>query len=312
MQSVTDLEKEVGFLIKQIQNGSSSATAKFIELYSNYIYTFPKKYLQSNQYEAGEFYLYVIEHLYNGNRLSSFRGKAKFSTWFFSVLRNLSIDFLRSRKQEVFTETYGYIAESGSLQNSIEDFPDTIDQKINVDTKDWDKFIDNLDDLKIQERVIFKLSYVHFFDFKAQDIEWLAKHCQISTDQITLEIAKLKEVALKKINKLQEEEDKLTSTFQKVEDLRRYVYRLFQNNSEWPREEKEWSDSYYHPAIPAHIIELIHDMSKKINKHVHVVDQHKKHNISYRIPYKYVSQLIGIKESILSVQLLRIVNKIKI
>ena len=121
------------------------------------------KFYHFSEDEAGGFYLFVFEHLQDGKRLSCFKGHSKFSTWLYSVLRNLAIDFLRHQKEKLDVSSYLKIDSNGNLVNAIEDIPD--DQYMPQDEKekeDFQKLNDQLQQIKMSQRILFKLTYIHF------------------------------------------------------------------------------------------------------------------------------------------------------
>ena len=109
-------DEKVQALLAGIQKQNPDALAQFFEEFSDDIYNFPMRMFRFNEDEASEFYLYAFEHLRDGRKIASFQGKAKFTTWFYAVLRNLTIDFLRSQKDKVRFTTYLKADASGKME----------------------------------------------------------------------------------------------------------------------------------------------------------------------------------------------------
>ena len=306
-------EKLVVNIIEEIKKAKPEALQQFFSLYSDDIYSFPIKFFHFTEDDAGDFYLYVFEHLKNGSRLSSFKGTSKFSTWFHSVLRNLSIDFIRTKKHNIELISYIKRDNDGNIIDAVEDIPDTREHNPlevdNLDKINFDQLSNELANLKIENRIIFKLAYIYFFDLTVEEIKWISQERKILEAEVIQNIAHLKQIALDKVNHNQPLEDKITHLYQKISILQRLIYKKFQENPNYIMEEKKWSVSYFNANLPSDLNEDIQDLMKKKNKREQLLlESH--HETSLKISYKDIVYLTGHKEGYLATQLSRITNKL--
>ncbi|MDH4263464.1 MAG: sigma-70 family RNA polymerase sigma factor, partial [Spirochaetia bacterium] len=160
-------------LLENIANNNKKDIAFFFELFSDDIYNFPIKYFSFNEDDAGDFYLYAYEHLKNGKKIASFKYKSKFTTWFFSVLRNLVIDYLRKNKNKLSFLPFNKLDSNGNAIDLVDNIPDNVEQEnLNYDEDILNKFIIKLNTMKTYNRVLFKLAFIHYIDLNEDEIDW--------------------------------------------------------------------------------------------------------------------------------------------
>ena len=245
-----------------------------------------------------------------GKKLLSFKGESKFSTWFYSVLRNLAIDFLRSHKENIKTTPYLRIDANGELKSAIEEIPDKNEDEFLFEKDLFKQFEKALNELKIAQKTLFKLTYIHFFHIEPEEVIWMCEHSQLSQIEILEEIRQLKILALEKVNQVKPFESKLNVSFNNIMLLEERLFQFFNENPQVPQEREKWHEHYQNPALPAEMIEMIQKLNKKRKSHIKLLLKQKKSFLSIRIPCKRVSALTGIKEGVLSVQLIRIIDKL--
>lgn len=296
-------------MLSQLQKGSAKAMKEFFELYSDDIYNFPIRLYGLTIDEAGDFYLYAYEHLKDGRRLNSFKGKSKFTTWFFSVLRNLTIDFLRSRKKKVKAGTFVRIDSNGRVIDTQDEVAD-IENYSPLEDELFDRFSELLKTLKIEQRILFKLAYIYYFDLTEEEINHIKKQKKITMAKIRAELIRLKEVATEKSNEVRVFEDKLTANFQNIMMLENRIDSFFKQNPSIERDNDNWAEDYENTQIPAQIIEMIQKLSKKKKRHSNLLSHQKKSLLTIRIPYKELTSLLDTNEGVMSVQLIRIIEKL--
>ena len=148
----SERDEAIQKLLPEIAKKKPEALAEFFEVFSDDIYNFPMRMFRFNEDEASEFYLYAFEHLRDGRKISSFQGKAKFTTWFYAVLRNLTIDFLRSQKDKLRFTTYIKPDASGKMVDAIESVSDTREQNLFEETL-FNQFNSSLTSLAMPQRV---------------------------------------------------------------------------------------------------------------------------------------------------------------
>ena len=310
----SDLEKDerddaAKKLVKRIQKSDDEAIKEFFELYSDEIYNFPIKFYNFSDDEAGDLYLYAFEHLKDGNKLSSFKGKSKFSTWFHSVLRNLTIDFLRTQREKLRTTTTLGVDSKGNVIDALtfvaeQSHKDSFEQEL------FQSFQAQLLDLKLPQRVLFKLAYIHYLDLDAEEIDWLCETNKKSPQEIMEKVMELKDIVLEKEGDVRHVEDKLTANFQHIMVLEEKINAYFKDHPELRIERDAFSEDFHHPDVNGQIVEAIHSLAKKKKKQMNLINQQKKGLLSVRVPYKEISELVGSSKGVLSVQLLRIVEKL--
>ena len=149
--------QEINQLVSDAGNGNSEALKNFFEIYSEDIYNFPIRVFHLSEDDASDFYIYAFERLKSGRRLQSFGGKSSFKTWFYSVLRNLLIDWKRTIK-EVKIQSITRTNVDGKEYNTIEDESDPLLPEKEKALEISEQFLENLSEIKIESRAIFKLS----------------------------------------------------------------------------------------------------------------------------------------------------------
>ncbi|MDH5720452.1 MAG: sigma-70 family RNA polymerase sigma factor [Spirochaetia bacterium] len=310
-EDALDKEDQVKNIIKQLKEGNSEKISEFFNLYSDDIYNFPIRFYQFNEDEAGDFYVYAFEHLENGKRLKFYSEKSKFSTWFYSVLRNLTIDFLRAKKEKVKTVSTARLDDNGHLQEFIDSIPDKrLSNEEPIKEKlFYKKFKEKLNNLEISKRVLLKLAYIYYMDLTVEEIKWLQDNHGANTENILTKLIELKEIAHEKSKEVVFVENKLTENFQKIQKLQEKLDSFFKENPSIKPDAKNWSADYENKDIPPEIIEQIHSLMKKKKKQISLLEQQEKSLSSTRLPYKNLSEILNTSQGVLSVQLHRIIEK---
>lgn len=302
-------DQKVEGLLAGIQKQNPDALAAFFEAFSDDIYNFPMRMFRFNEDEASEFYLYAFEHLRDGRKISSFQGKAKFTTWFYAVLRNLTIDFLRSQKDKVRYTTYLKADASGKLVEAIDSVSDTRDQSLFEEAL-FEQFNASLISLTIPHRVLFKLAYAWYFELDKEELDYLCELQKKPENEILLRLADLKKVAHEKSVEVRELEEKLTANFQGISVLETKVENFFRENPDLDKRRESWSEEFYSASIPPQIIDMIQSLMKKKKKQQNLLLHQKKSLLSIRVPYKDLGDLLNSTQGVLSVQLIRIIERL--
>ncbi|MES0490944.1 MAG: sigma-70 family RNA polymerase sigma factor [Leptospirales bacterium] len=305
------LEKEgiAQDLLPAIQEGKTEPLERFFEIFSDDIYNFSIRYYNFDDDEAGDYFLYAFEHLRDGRKIKSFRNKSKFTTWFFSVLRNMLIDFLRSRKNKIYTTSFARTDSEGNVIDSLETIPDSHGTN-DGETEFLDKFRSGLNELKISHRILLKLAYAHYLDITKTELDWLVNKSGKTADNVLSIVSTLKEIGHKKSSEVRDIEDKLTANYQAISLIENRINSFFIDNPEIKAERKIWNEDYDHKDIPPETIDFIRRLSKKKRKHSNLLKNQEKSMLTTRVPYKKLVPLLGSSEGVLSVQLLRVVEKL--
>ncbi len=302
-------DEKVQALLAGIQKQNPDALAQFFEEFSDDIYNFPMRMFRFNEDEASEFYLYAFEHLRDGRKIASFQGKAKFTTWFYAVLRNLTIDFLRSQKDKVRFTTYLKADASGKMVDAIESVSDTREQNLFEEAL-FDQFSTSLVSLAMPHRVLFKLAYAWYFELDKEELAYLCDLQKKTESEILLRLTELKKVAHEKSVEVRELEEKLTANFQGISVLETKIEMYFRENPDTDKRRESWSEEFYSASIPPQIIDMIQSLMKKKKKQQNLSLHQKKSLLSIRVPYKDLGELLNSTQGVLSVQLIRIIERL--
>ncbi|GAB4428489.1 MAG: sigma-70 family RNA polymerase sigma factor [Turneriella sp.] len=305
----SERDERIAHLLPEIRKQNPDALAAFFEDFSDDIYNFPMRMFRFNEDEASEFYLYAFEHLRDGRKIASFQGKAKFTTWFYAVLRNLTIDFLRSQKDKMRFTTYLKADASGKMVDAIESVSDPRDQNMFEEAL-FEQFNASLVSLALPQRVLFKLAYVWYFELDSAEIDYLCDLNKTSAAEILPRLQELKKVAHEKSVEVRELEEKLTANFQGISVLETRIENFFRENPDIEKRREAWSESFFSTAIPPQVIDMIQSLMKKKKKQQSLLLHQKKSLLSIRVPYKDLGDLLHSTQGVLSVQLIRIVEKL--
>jgi RNA polymerase sigma factor (sigma-70 family) len=305
----SERDERIAQLLPDIKKQNPDALAAFFEAFSDDIYNFPMRMFRFNEDEASEFYLYAFEHLRDGRKIASFQGKAKFTTWFYAVLRNLTIDFLRSQKDKLRFTTYLKADASGKMVDAIESVSDPRDQNMFEEAL-FEQFNASLVSLGLPQRVLFKLAYAWYFELDSSEMDYLCELHKSSAAEILPRLQELKKVAHEKSVEVRELEEKLTANFQGISVLETRIENFFRENPDIEKRREAWSESFFSTALPPQVIDMIQSLMKKKKKQQSLLLHQKKSLLSIRVPYKDLGELLKSTQGVLSVQLIRIVEKL--
>ncbi|MDW8305506.1 MAG: sigma-70 family RNA polymerase sigma factor [Leptospiraceae bacterium] len=279
---------------------------KFFDLVSDEIYQFPIKIYNFDEDEAGDFYLYAFEQLKTGRKLLQYEGKSRFFTWFFTVLRNLTIDFMRTRGERPRHVFLSHISRDLYLEDEsqAEGHRDIAQRDV------YQKFENTLQELKLEQRVIFKLIYVNFFEFSVEEVNYLCQVRQEEPEQVMRGIFQLKEEGWRRYSRLRHLEEKLTANFQQIRQLEAKIEAFFQDNPHIKTDKAAWNEYYVHPDIPVDILELIQQLMRRRKRQSQLLKEQQKKLFATKLPIKKIAHFLGVDASPLAVQLGRIQDKL--
>lgn len=114
-------------LVKTYLDGNDWALIELIEKYTPQIYNFARRFVGINEAEdvTQEIFVKIWKNLKKFNK-----HKSSFKTWAFTITRNTVIDFMRKRKDVLFSSLNN---EEGNFEDTIEDeviLPDEVLQKL--------------------------------------------------------------------------------------------------------------------------------------------------------------------------------------
>jgi len=289
-------------LIKKCGEGDAVSLQEFFEQYAEDIYNFPVKVFHLDEDSASDFFLYAFEKLKNGRRFSSFQGRSSFRTWFYAVLRNLVLDWMRTLR-EIETVNYTKVGEDGQEYRLIENTPDTrSDESFSDEYFLKEFFLQKIEELGIELKTVFKLSYIYYLDLDSEEIDYVSRQSGKSVGEIYNYLANLKNFLAEKELKNIGTEDKITSIYLAILDLK--MKRLIVNS----KIENQTILSEKERLEMARIDRLL---KKKYQQREKLLERKQKGHFIVRTPYKFISELTCIPEGSISVQMTRIMEKFR-
>ena len=289
-------------LIKKCGEGDSASLQDFFEQFAEDIYNFPVKVFHLDEDSASDFFLYAFEKLKNGRRFSSFQGRSSFRTWFYAVLRNLVLDWMRTIR-EIETVNYTRVGEDGQEYRLIENTPDTRgDESFSDEYFLKEFFLQKIEELGIELKTVFKLSYIFYLDLDSEEVEFIRRQSGKSLNEIYSYIADLKNFLAEKELKNIGTEDKITAIYLGILDLK--MKKVIMNS----KIENQTALSEKERLEMARVDRLL---GKKYQQREKLLERKQKGHFIVRTPYKFISELTCIPEGSISVQMMRIMEKFR-
>jgi len=266
---------------------------KFFEIYSQDIYNFPIRVFHLTEDDASDYYIYAFERLKSGKRFQSFVGRSSFKTWFYSVLRNLLIDWQRT-KRELKIQSINKYNKDGEEYSTIEDEPDRREAEREEAAEISEKFQSALRDIKLEGRVIFKLSFLYYLHLDSEEMQFLSEKSGLPLEDLKVEILRLREELSNREEENLKLEDKITSLYLSILEL------------------KEAQGKTHYGKDAVEVAERIeHALKKKLEQRRKLIEKKAKGHFLVRTPYKEIAKWLGITEGGVSVALLRVLEKIQ-
>lgn len=284
---VDEDDQEIRALISKIKEGDTTALKRFFDLYSQDIYNFPIRVFNLNEDDAGDFFLFAFERLRDGRRMASFVGGSKFRTWLYAVLRNLVIDWLRSKrevelipverieKEEDRPSAEAILTESESLHEIL---------------------VKKLDQLTPLHKIIFKLVYVYYVDLSVNEVRFLQKEYRLSLERIVDFVSQIRTELAEKEEENLRKEDSLTQIYLSLYRLKEKRDRLLSDKSKDPKRIAEEREQ----------LELT--IEKKYATRNRILERKRKGLLVARAPYRSVATFLGISEGSISVYMSKVVS----
>lgn len=161
------------YYILQTLNGDVNSYAFLVEKYKHMVFTLTIKIVK-NREEAEEISQDVFVKAYE--KLNSFKGESKFSTWIYKIAYYASLDSIKRNKRQLNSENIEAINEI--------DFENVQDALQYLQDKERKEIInDALLKLSEDERVILTLFY-----FEEMPIKEISKVVNLSTDNIKIKL----------------------------------------------------------------------------------------------------------------------------
>lgn len=267
-------------LVQRCGQGEPEAIAEFFRAYSADMYNFPIRVFHLDEDSASDFYLYALEHLRGGNRFKSFQGKSTFRTWFYSVLRNLVIDWLRLTR---------FRRQDSTL------LPDQIAAQ---PPRETDPLVHSwLGLLPIESRTLVKLTFLYYLELNSDELAHISSRSGLSVEEVGARIAGLKDsLSDRELTNLANE-DKITSLYVAVLDLRGKRERIIGSGG-WPDRSFE-------------VDKLDRAIEKKLTQRSRLLGRKEKGHFVVRMPYREIASLMAMPEGSVSVTVMRAFEKLK-
>ncbi|MGE8721405.1 sigma-70 family RNA polymerase sigma factor [Leptospira terpstrae] len=295
MKLTSHTNEEILEIVKACGAGDEKSLQTFFDIYSQDIYNFPIRVFHLSEDDASDYYIYAFERLKTGKRFKSFVGKSSFKTWFFSVLRNLLIDWQRT-KREVKTQTISKVNKDGKEYSTIEDEPDKRSEALALAIDVSDQFHSVLSTIKIENRVVFKLSFVYYLHLDPEEIRFIAEKTNRSEEEIRVEVLRLREDLSGREEENLKMEDKITALYLNILDLKEQKKSKAQGDS---------VEALYYKE------RLDHALAKKYEQRKKLIEKKQKGHFLVRTPYREIARILGISEGGVSVTLLRVLEKMQ-
>lgn len=301
--SELDESNEIAELVAQCSEGNPAALKDFFARYSSDMYNFPIKVFHLDEDAASDFFLYAYERLSNGKRFKSFQGRSAFRTWFYTVLRNLLIDWLRTVR-EIKTVNITKTDDNGNEYKMIENSPDPRSILGPDSEEEFRGFIERLNTLNIELRVIFKLSFIYYLDLSQEEIVYLAKKSKRPHTEVINFLAHLKNKLSEKEMKNIDFEDKITSLYLSIMELKGRKNKLFDDKK------KSSENAILVSGNEFEIEKLDKSIEKKYQQRDKLLEKMKKGHFISKTPYKYIAEIMNIPEGSVSVHMMRVQEKL--
>ncbi len=295
MSLTTHSNEEILGLIELCGKGDADSLRQFFDLYSKDIYNFPIRVFHLTEDDASDYFIYAFERLKSGKRFNSFVGKSSFKTWFYSVLRNLLIDWQRT-KRELKVQTIHKINKEGIEYSTIEDEPDRKPEALSKAEDESLKFNSVLRDIKLENRVVFKLSFIYYLHLDPEEILYIASRNNCSIEDVKIMILELREGLSGKEEDNLKIEDKITSLYLNILDLK--------EQKKLKAKEESIEAVYLRERLDQ-------SLTKKYDQRKRLIDKKNKGLLLVRTPYREISRILKVSEGGVSVTLLRVMEKIQ-
>ena len=272
------------------------ALKEFFRLYSNDIYNFPLRVFHLDEDAASDFYLYAFERLKTGQRFKSFQGKSSFRTWFYTVLRNMLIDWMRTVHEVKTVEKQKSDDDSRNLQ-WIETVADPETERPD-DSSFMEHFHQILTELPGDLKMVFKLVFIYYLDLEPEDWDYFKEQTGGNVTEIARRIAEQKNELAERSTGNQSHQDKITSLYLSILELKTKRSRLL----------AELETRNVDPGEGAELDRIDHLIEKKQNQRDRLIQKRKKGHFVVRAPYRFVSDVLEIPEGSVSVMMSRIMD----
>ncbi len=287
-------------LIELCGQGDAAALKKFFDLYAQDIFNFPLKVFHLDEDAASDFFLYAYERLEDGMRFRSFQNRSSFRTWFYTVLRNLVIDWMRTIREVDTVQAKSRTSNGEQEFDLIANTPDP--KSLHNDNESLTQFHEYLGRLPLEVRTILKLSYIYYLDLETAELEYLCRRKGCSQSQLLENLMSLRHELSEKELKNIAQEDKITSLYLKTLELKSKREQVEQRVNQQAVTETAQLDE---------LERLQHAIEKKREQRRKLLQKKDRGRFIVRTPYKQVADFVGTSEGNISVQMMRIMERLR-
>lgn len=275
-------EEDIRRIVDGCKKGNADSLERFFEVYGQDIYNFPMRVFSMTEDDAGDFFLFAFERLRDGRRMRTFLGDSRFRTWLYTVLRNLVIDWLRSRR-EVELIPVDRIEREESRPSAAAIMESGGADEVSV------LLANKLSQIPQLHKIIFKLVYLYYVDLDADEVNYLEReYAKPPTDTMAFVLREREDLASKEEENLRKE-DSLTHLYLTIHRLREKKDRLRDDRSREP------------DIIQAETEKLDTSLEKKYATRNKILERKRKGLLVARVPYRVVAGFLGIPEGSVSV-----------
>ena len=286
--------------IEQCGQGNTEVLKSFFNSYAKEIYNFPLKVFHLDEDAASDFFLYAYKRLEDGSRFRSYQRRSSFRTWFYTVLRNLVIDWMRTLRE---IETVDINAKQDKDQN-FDMIANTADPRslLNEENEISPILCMRLHAMPIEMRTILKLAYIYYLDLESEELEYLSKRSGIPTTELMEELLQLRHnLSVKELKNISSE-DKITSLYLSVIQLKVKKGQL----ENMIKKQNMPDDSKLRE-----LDRIEHSISKKLHQRERLLHKKERGHFVVRTPYRYVASILKTSEGNISVQMMRILERLR-
>ena len=289
-------EENLDQLINSCADGDKASLEYFFEKYSTEIYNFPIKVFHLSEDDAGEYFIYSFERLKDGKKFKQFNRKSSFKTWFYTVLRNLLIDWKKTKK-EIPIVSPNKLNQDGVEYHTIESEPDHLEELKSQQLDETFLFKRVLENLKLENRVLFKLAYIYYLNLEEDEIKYLLQITGWSLEELRKKIFSIREELVQREKEILIDDEKLTYLHIQIRELeyQKKTGNTVVHNDNLPLKDR--------------VQEAI---DKKREQRRKLLNKKSRMNYPIRTPFRIISEILPMRELAISLALSRILEKLEI
>ena len=298
--SVPHPQEPSGELIDRCSQGEPAALKSFFDSYAEEIYNFPIKVFHLDADDASAFFLYAYKRLEDGSRFRSYQRRSSFRTWFFTVLRNLVIDWMRTLR-EIDT------VDINAKPNKDQDFDmisNTADPRslLNEEDETAPALYTRLSSMPIEMRTILKLAYIYYLALEKEELEYLSKRSGHPVAELMDELLRLRhDLSVKELKNISSE-DKITSLYLSIIQLKVKKGQL---------ENMVKKQTMPDDTTLEELQRVEHSINKKLNQRERLIHKKERGHFVVRTPYRHIASFLRTSEGNVSVQMMRILERLR-